>query len=344
VAAVALTSSEALADASPRVALWEFVAATGLNSLVLAPSKDPNAKVTLLLVSPKDAAPVFAVKVPTTAAAEAAVGAEAALLEQLRAEHPGPVVDCIPRVVARVDYERRTAFVTTALPGTPMSTSYVRGRRTRSPKHVAADFEAAGAWLAQLQRATARGKAPLALLGGVRERLCNRFARDALLPRAVELLPRIDERLARDAVPRTVVHGDFWFGNVLLSRGRVSGVVDWEAATTCGEPVRDLVRFANMYALYLDRRTRPGRRVPGHRGLRAERWGAALEYAIDGRGWFPTLYRRFLEDGLARLGAARSSWRDAALAGIAEVAAVTDHDDFARLHLELFCRLAEAAA
>ena len=149
----------------------------------------------------------------------------------------------------------------------------------------------------------------------------------------------IHARLRLNQVPRTVVHGDFWFGNILVSGGRVSGVVDWEAATTRGEPVRDLVRFANMYALYLDRRTRRGRRVAGHRGLRADRWGAGLEYAIGGTGWFPTIYRRFLEDGLARLGAEPKSWRDAALAGVAEVAALTDHGDFARFHLELFRRL-----
>jgi hypothetical protein len=99
------------------------------------------------------------------------------------------------------------------------------------------------------------------------------------------------------------------------------------------------VRFALMYALYLDRRTRAGRQVPGHAGLRAGPWGAALEFALDGAGWFPELFRRFLGDGLSRLGAAPEDWRDAALAGIAEVAALTDHPDFARHHLELFRRV-----
>ena len=95
-----------------------------------------------------------------------------------------------------------------------------------------------------------------------------------------------------------------------------------------------------MYALFLDRRTRPGRRVAGHRGLRAGTWGAGVEYALDGHGWFPDLFRGFLKDGLARLGASPASWRDAALAGIAEVAALTDDHEFARRHLELFRRSA----
>jgi hypothetical protein len=102
--------------------------------------------------------------------------------------------------------------------------------------------------------------------------------------------------------------------------------------------VRDLVRFAVMHALYLDRRTSAGRRVPGHPGLRAGPWGAALDFALDGSGWFPELFRGFLQDGLARLGASPERWRDAALAGIAEVAATTDDPPFARHHLELFRR------
>jgi hypothetical protein len=107
-----------------------------------------------------------------------------------------------------------------------------------------------------------------------------------------------------------------------------------------GEPVRDLARFALMYALYLDRRTRAGRRVAGHAELRSGTWGAGVDYALDGSGWFPDLFSRFLSEGLTRLGASPASWRDAALAGIAEVAAFTDHDEFARRHLELFRRLA----
>ena len=68
-------------------------------------------------------------------------------------------------------------------------------------------------------------------------------------------------------------------------------------------------------------------------------WGEGVAYALNGSGWFPELFRRFLRDGLARLGASPESWRDAALAGIAEVAALTDDETFARRHLELFERM-----
>jgi len=121
---------------------------------------------------------------------------------------------------------------------------------------------------------------------------------------ALGRLESVQAVLARAPAPRTAVHGDFWAGNLLVSGDRVTGVVDWEAGSTCGDPVGDLVRFALSYALYLDRHTRPGARVHGHPGLRAGRWGAGVEYAIAGDGWFPDLFRDFVRRGLARLGIA----------------------------------------
>jgi hypothetical protein len=178
----------------------------------------------------------------------------------------------------------------------------------------------------------------------VASRLSSRFHDVPGLRDDLGRLGEICARLRRYATPRTAVHGDLWLGNVLLDGRRVSGVVDWEGGTASGEPVRDLVRFALMYALFLDRRTKVGRRVPGHRVLGAGDWGAGVVYALDGTGWFPELFRRFLRNGLARLGASPGRWRDAALAGIAETAAFTDDEDFGRLHLELFRRLASERA
>jgi aminoglycoside phosphotransferase (APT) family kinase protein len=228
----------------------------------------------------------------------------------------------------------------TAVPGTPMSTSYYGWRHTARITRVAADLAAVDKWLADFQRETAQAEAPMCLDEGVTERLQNRFADDPELDADLECLAEIYARLERDSITRTAVHGDLWFGNVLASAGRICGVVDWEAGAASGEPTRDLVRFANSYAFYLDRSTAPGRRVAGHRGLRAGGGGAGLEFALNGTGWFPELFQGFLQDGLARLGASTDSWRDASLAGIAELAAFTDEHDYARLHLELFRRLA----
>jgi aminoglycoside phosphotransferase (APT) family kinase protein len=323
-----------------RASLSGFVAASGLRSVVLGMSKDPNAKITVLLVSPKTGRPVVAVKAPTTDVAARAVEAEETLLTAIWKLRPRAVMTTVPRVVDAVEFHGRRAAVMTAVQGKPMTTTYIAWRHTASEQRVTTDFAAIDEWLRELQGGTAHGAAPLDMDGGIVSRLRSRFSAEPLLEDDLGRLAEIHARLRRNTVPRTVVHGDLWFGNILLDGREVSGVVDWEAGAIAGEPVRDLVRFAHMYALFLDRRTRPGRRVAGHAGLRAGSWGAGVEFALDGTGWFPDLFRRFLGNGLARLGASSTSWRDAALAGIAEVAAFTDHDQFARSHLELFRRVA----
>jgi aminoglycoside phosphotransferase (APT) family kinase protein len=327
------------AAAPERRPLWDYVGASGLRSLVVCASKNPNAKIIVLLVSPVTGRSVLAVKVPTTDAAARAVEAEGRVLVELDGLGPG-LAATIPRIVDMVEFDGRPGLVMTAVEGLPMKTSYLRWRHTATPARVAADFAAIETWVAELQRRTAGPLARLDMGADVASRLMGRFADVAGLREDLDTLSEICARLRRETTPRTAVHGDLWVGNVVLAGERVAGVVDWEAAVASGEPVRDLVRFALMYALFLDRRTRTGRRVAGHRVLRAGDWGAGVAYALDGTGWFPELFQRFLRDGLARLGASPSSWRDAALAGIAEIAAFADDDEFARLHLELFRRVA----
>jgi aminoglycoside phosphotransferase (APT) family kinase protein len=284
----------------------------------------------------------LAVKAPTSDLAAQAVEAEMGMLIALAEACPPSLRQTIPSVVDVVDFDGRPALVTTAVAGTAMTTSYMHWRHTARPALVAGDLAAAGEWLARLQDATAGASAALAMGAGVPERLRARFAGEEELEADIERLSVLQARLGANRVPRCAVHGDFWIGNVLLSGGKASGVVDWEAGAMSGEPVRDLVRFALMYALYLDRRTRPGRRVSGHSGLRAGRWGAGVEYATDGDGWFPDLFRQFLSEGLRALGASPASWRDAVLVGLAEVAAFTDDPEFGLRHLELFRRLSRA--
>ncbi|HXM53767.1 MAG TPA: hypothetical protein VOB72_00125, partial [Candidatus Dormibacteraeota bacterium] len=157
---------------------------------------------------------------------------------------------------------------------------------------------------------------------------------------AVERLRVLEGALAGAGRVRSAVQGDFWFGNLLVAKRSVSGVVDWEHGALDGQATRDWARFALGYALYLDRHTAAGRPVRGHRGLRAGAWGAGVVHAVEGAGWFPELFRTFLQRGLARLGEPPGLWRHVALVGLAEVAAVADHDAFAERHLELFQRLA----
>jgi hypothetical protein len=118
-------------------------------------------------------------------------------------------------------------------------------------------------------------------------------------------------------------------------------VVDWEMAGLGAGAARDLARFVIAYSMYLDRHTRAGSTVAGHRGLRAGVWGAGVEYAMKGTGWYPGLVRDFMREGLERLGVPGHCWRDVLLADLAAIAAEADHAGFALNHLMLFRRLRE---
>lgn len=74
-----------------------------------------------------------------------------------------------------------------------------------------------------------------------------------------ELGEAVDEALA--GVPRGFVHGDFWTGNLLVdAAGRLTGVIDWEAAGDGRLPVVDLLHL----------------RLSAERPPSPETWGPAL--------------------------------------------------------------------
>jgi aminoglycoside phosphotransferase (APT) family kinase protein len=309
----------------------------------LAMSKDPNAKVTMLLFAPGENRPGYVAKVPTTDVAVRSVQSEAGRLARLGHRDLGPLAQTVPRIVSIAEHRGRPVLVTTALTGQIMLAAYHTWRHTARPAAVRADYRAAGQWLAQLQSRTARGRADLAdALGSAAGELARRFAGEQGLSGDLRELAALHGRLAGHQVPQVVVHGDFWPGNLLLDGGQVRGVIDWECSRQDGPPSRDLARFMISYSLYLDRHTRPGRQVAGHPGLRAGRWGAGIEYAVDGTGWYPELARGFVADGLRRLGAPAARWRDVVLAEVACIAAEADHPEFARQHLLLLRRLAAA--
>ncbi len=338
--------------APPRT-LAAFIDQAGGRAACLAMSRDPNAKVTILLFPPGATRPAYVAKVPTTDTAALSVEREAERLAEVSALVAGPIGATIPKLVATVEHLGRPVLIMTALPGQSMLAAYHSWRHTARREAVAADFTAAGDWLAGLHSAVAGNgavggnaagsgneQASVArMLDGVADTLGHRFGGQPGADAALADLAALHGRLEGHHTPQSVVHGDFWPGNLLTERGRALGVIDWEHACLTGSPVRDLARFATSYSLYLDRHTRRGHRVAGHPGLRAARWGAGVEYAIDGAGWYPDLVRSFVMSGLKRLGASPSCWRDVLLADLATTAATADQDEFARNHLLLFSRL-----
>jgi aminoglycoside phosphotransferase (APT) family kinase protein len=320
-----------------RTALTDVVNRPGTRVVLLGASRDVNAKVTLVLLD--DYGPAQVVKVPTTTAAADVVHNEGFMLEALSGAQLGRLAATIPRALGYLSADGLPALVTTALTGVPMAVRYHGWRHTRRRRAVRADFAAAGDWLAQLQARSADGAGPVTFFDDALAAIAERFPDHTGLPDIRRGFAENAAALALCRTPRTVVHGDYWFGNLLLDGDRLVGVVDWESGELAGEPLRDVARFAVSYALYLDRHTRPGRRVRGHRGLTASAWGEGLVYAVTGTGWFPAVVRDYVGAALERLGLPRDLWRDVLLAGIADVAATADHPQFALDHLDVLTRL-----
>ena len=138
--------------APPRT-LAAFIDQVGGRAACLAMSRDPNAKVTILLFPPGAARPAYVAKVPTTDAAALSVEREAEQLAEVGSRALGPVSTTIPKVVATVEHLGRPVLVMTAMPGQSMLAAYHSWRHTARREAVAADFAAAGDWLAGLHGA-----------------------------------------------------------------------------------------------------------------------------------------------------------------------------------------------
>jgi hypothetical protein len=285
--------------------------------------------------------PDLAVKMPTTDAAADVIEREARVLVDLRRLRL-PIFDrTVPRFVQTVEQRGRLASVVTALPGVPMSTRYHDWHHTARESLVRRDFDLAGGWLQEVQTATAGPKGSVDLAARWSEPIRERWSADPDIEWLNERLAALQEVLSCLSTPSTVVHGDYWCGNILVEADEVTGVVDWEAGDVEEEPLRDLARFPLAYALYLDRHTATGRRVAGHPGMRAGPPGCGVLRAFDSTTWFGSLVRDFVSAGLQRLGAPPGMWRHVLMAGVAEIAATADHPVFAHLHLNLLRTLLE---
>jgi aminoglycoside phosphotransferase (APT) family kinase protein len=200
-----------------------------------------------------------------------------------------------------------------------MSVGYYRPGHASRPRLVRRDFEQAGGWLAQFQRETWRGQLVLGpdtfeeSVVPVFERYQVAVGWSRWEQHLLDRLRRWCEDLSGVAVPLVAVHGDYALGNILLSDGAVTGVVDWELGEPVGRPFTDLFKFVSSYGSFLDRAVPPrGGRLRGHPGWApaVSRWGGdgtwpnriGLLHAYFGTGWFPDLVRDFLRAHLRRLG------------------------------------------
>ena len=319
----------------------DLLGVPGRAGVLMCASRDPDAKLTFVVSASAHAAAAeqLVVKVPVTEGAAKVVEDEARTLVRLRCLDLGALGPTIPRYVRSAVVGGRTSMISTSLPGRSMAVGYHSWRHTARRHLVREDLRLAAQWLATFQADTTSGVAPLTWPAQTAAALAERWAGHPRLEAAASRLTLAQEHMEGLRTPVTFVHGDFWFGNLLVRDGQISGCVDWEAASPQGCPLRDVARFMLSYALYLDRHGRPDHRVPGHRGLRRGQFGAGVSHVLTTDAWVGRDLRGFVGAALSRLGLPRSLWYDVALTGLAEVAVTANDDDFAGSHLGLLASL-----
>ena len=292
------------------------------DGMVVGIDRDPGAKVTVLLF---DAAGRLTAVAKTTRSpgADVPLRAEHDMLAGLGDLPLATVRPQVPRALLLEGVAGRTVLVTAALPGGPMTVGYHRPGHVQRPVLVAADFAAAGGWLAAFQHETRQGEVscPDAFeryAVPAFDRYRAAFGWGEPEERLVAQCVAGVERHARSLVPLCAVHGDFAPGNLLVEdagarRTRVCAVVDWERGRRRGPALTDLFKFAASYGSFLDRAAPFGRHgLRGHPGwadVRDRVGGDAawpnlvgFLYAFTGQGWFPDLVRGYLAAGYERLG------------------------------------------
>ncbi|NUR82190.1 MAG: aminoglycoside phosphotransferase family protein [Dermatophilaceae bacterium] len=331
-----------------RVTLREHVGAGPHRLVVVGLSRDEHPKATVLVFGPAGSGPRLVLKVAMVPGAVPAVLAEAAALTGVAQVAPDLVRGTVPRVLDYRQESGSAVLVTSVVPGVPMSVDYHRWRHTARPGVVRDDLTSAVGWLEELGRVpvpeatTRRAAQPGSSCDpdGVAARVRARWPDDEVADAVGEAARQLAGSLALPpGAPRTMVHGDFWCGNVLRTGGQVTGVVDWEHAQPGGDALRDVSRFVLAYLLYLDRHTAAGRQVSGHPGLVAGSWGEPVRYAAAGAGWLGQTVQAVVGGHLRRTGRDPRAWRGALAVAAAEAAGTADEPAFARRHLLLAAEL-----
>lgn len=125
------------------------------------------------------------------------------------------------------------------LPAPYLVLSFVEGTTVVEPAALPQALDKMAAFLARLHGLDSTTLAPPTLP-----------RRDDPMPDILEYLPAMDEstdlrallkeqRASPRSMESTLLHGDFWSGNVLWREGRIAAVIDWEDAAV-GDPISDL--------------------------------------------------------------------------------------------------------
>jgi hypothetical protein len=256
----------------------------------------PKTGIVTVLLFPGRGEPVVA-KFPRYGTSNESLQREDDTMRRVSAAVTAPLRPALPRSLGIHVVDGVDVLLQTAVSGHHL-VAQTASKRLR-PERVARQLDVVLTWCLDLQRASehevtvddafiATRLEPLA--AATVDALHGDAATAALLDRALEDA----RRLIGTSLPMVVAHGDYWAGNILVQRGRVTGVVDWERATVDDLPIWDPVKAVGSAAYHLDRY----RSIPRRGRGALPQWGDLGEWKHIAEAQFAVGFRAaFVQDG-----------------------------------------------
>ena len=267
----------------------------------------PRTGVVTVLLFPQDGREPIVAKFPRYGLSNESLQREDASLRDVSGAVTAPLRPALPRTLGLHQIDGVDVHLQSGVSGHHL-VAQTASKRLR-PDRVAAQLDVVLSWCLELQRSSSH---PIVvddafistrlepLAAAAVTALDGDEAVAALLARAI----RDARALVGTSLPMVVAHGDYWAGNIMVERGRVVGVVDWERATLDDLPIWDPVKAVGSAAYHLDRYRsipRRGRGALPHWGDLGS-WGAIAEaqFAVGFRaafvqeGWLADVCREAL--------------------------------------------------
>lgn len=216
-----------------------------LSCLLRTPRFRASSHVLFFLFAPDRSEPILVAKTPRLPGDVQSIEREALNLQALASvgEHG---IEGVPRVALYRDWHDTRLLIQTALPGRPMSPSFVRTQ----PE---ACLEATMDWVTNLHRetrafATDRRHSMGAVISDTLYVLESTFAGNGAEMGLVRRTRDLVRPLVDYVLPRVFEHGDLSSPNILIDDTGQLGVVDWELADPAGVPAADVFFFLTYMA------------------------------------------------------------------------------------------------
>jgi hypothetical protein len=150
----------------------------------------------------------------------------------------------IPQPIGLFRHAGTLIMVETCLPGIALDNLLRRGKR-HSLAEMTQDMNHIQQWLIDFQYSTMQGSFRFRGVEEVAERL--KHYPEHLNDRLVEDLNSLAAEARGIEIPQTARHGDFWAGNILISKQDI-GIIDWETFCPSASPFDDLFFFATIHS------------------------------------------------------------------------------------------------